>query len=164
MSPALLERSSLPVAYRLDGVKAVPLGQAEKCLIDAYGLRWYDPGLLEAQPGCLPVWHASKDKPEVSCDVNATRARINPNGSLQALPLGDHQFLVRSGAKLHRLDAQGVTPPSSRSSSLESSSRSSSLESSSRSSSRSLSSAICVVIVDEDQDKDRDDDEDRRRS
>jgi hypothetical protein len=104
-----MERSSLPVAYRIDGVKAIPLGQVEKCLIDAYGLRWYDPGILEANPGCLPVWYASKETPEVSSDVNATRIRIDPHGSLQALPLGDGQFLMRVGAKLHRLDAQGLT-------------------------------------------------------
>ncbi|MBM4148888.1 MAG: hypothetical protein FJ224_07575 [Lentisphaerae bacterium] len=104
-----MERSSLPVAYRLDGVKAIPLGQVEKCLIDAYGLRWYDPGILEAQPGCMPVWYASKESPQVSFDMNATRVGIDPHGSLQALPLGDGQFLMRVGAKLHRLDAQGLT-------------------------------------------------------
>jgi hypothetical protein len=105
-----MEHSSLPVAYRLEGIKAIPLGQVEKCLIDAYGLRWYDAGLLEANPGCLPVWHASKEQPHVSFDVNTTRARIDAYGSLQALPLGDGQFLVRVGAKLHRLDAHGMTP------------------------------------------------------
>jgi hypothetical protein len=104
-----MEHRSIPVAYRLDGIKAISLGPVEKCLIDAYGLRWYDPGLLEANPVSLPVWHASKDTPHVSCGMNAARVRIDPHGALQALSLGDGQFLVRVGAKLHRLDARGLT-------------------------------------------------------
>ncbi|MFZ4396373.1 MAG: hypothetical protein ACOYOU_12190 [Kiritimatiellia bacterium] len=103
------ERSSLPVAYRLEGIKPVPLGQVEKCLIDAYGLRWYDPGILEANPGCMPVWYASKETPQLSSDANGTRARIDSYGSLQAFPLGDGEFLVRVGAKLHRLNARGIS-------------------------------------------------------
>jgi hypothetical protein len=102
------DRSSLPVAYRMDGVKAVPLGQAGKCLIDAHGLRWYDAGLVEANPGCMPVWYASRDKPEVSGGANVARSGIDSYASLQAFPLRDGRFLLRVGAKLHVLDAQGL--------------------------------------------------------
>jgi hypothetical protein len=92
----------------MDGVKAVPLGQVEKCLIDVHGLRCYDAGLMEANPGCLPVWYASRENPQVSAGVDTARFGIDPHGSLQALPLGEGRFLLRVGAKLHVLDAQGL--------------------------------------------------------
>jgi hypothetical protein len=102
------ERSSLPVAYRMDGARAVPLGQVEKCLIDVHGLRCHDAGLLEANPGCMPVWYASRESPQVSSGVDTARVGIDPHGTLQALPLGGGRFLLRVGAKLHVLDAQGL--------------------------------------------------------
>ena len=103
-------RSAPLVVYRIDGVEAIPMGQATQCLLDACGLRWYDPGLMEADPGCLPVWHGGKDGPELSSDMATTRTKINRDASLQALPLGDGRFLVRIGAGLHLLDGQGLTP------------------------------------------------------
>ncbi|MEI6210941.1 MAG: hypothetical protein WCR06_04880 [bacterium] len=103
------KESSPPVAYRIDGVTSVPAGEAEQCLIDADGLRWYDPGLMESNPGCLPVWRAGNGSPQISTATTSQRIALKRNAALQAFPLGTGRFLVRVDSMLHVLDATGLT-------------------------------------------------------
>jgi len=94
----LLDRANraAPFVYRIEGTKAVGKGHAERCLIDVHGLRWYDPGLVETDPGRLPVWHdADKQNQTISLGPNGTQTRLSHNSSLQALRLADGLFLVR---------------------------------------------------------------------
>jgi hypothetical protein len=96
--------------YRIDGCKATAVEETTKCLIDADGLRWCDPGLLEAQPGCLPVWH--KVDPHrynlVSVTPDSEKIKIDI-GEPQAFPTTNGQFLLRMNDLLHVLDANGLT-------------------------------------------------------
>ena len=87
----------------------------KQCLVDEYGLRWYDAGLLEDSPGCLPLWRPGVEAPELASGENTTWTKIDPKASLQAFPLGNGRFLVRVGLGLHMLEAGGMTPlPQSR--------------------------------------------------
>ncbi|MFZ4396374.1 MAG: hypothetical protein ACOYOU_12195, partial [Kiritimatiellia bacterium] len=97
-----------PGAYRFEGVKAVTLGQAEQCMIDAEGLRWYDPGMEESSPGTMPVWHGGKDAPGISSSFGAKRSAPGDFSQVQAIPISVGRFLVQVGGKLHVLDSRGL--------------------------------------------------------
>ncbi|MEI6210940.1 MAG: hypothetical protein WCR06_04875 [bacterium] len=96
--------------YRIDGCKATAVAETTKCLIDADGLRWCDPGLLEAKPGCLPVWYRVDPQGHnlVSATPDTQKIKVDI-GTLQALPITDGQFLLRMNDLLYVLDANGLT-------------------------------------------------------
>jgi hypothetical protein len=99
-----------PVVYRLDGVNATTLGKAEQCLIDAEGLRWYDPALEEAGLANTPVWYGGNTQTQISCVPGATRSNIENTRQMQAIPLAIGKFLVRVDGTLYLLDARGLSP------------------------------------------------------
>ncbi len=79
------------------------------------GLRWYDTSLMDANPGCLPVWHAGDGTPRISSTTNSKQVALKPNTRLQAFRLDDGQFLLRIDSELHILGTNGLSPlPSNR--------------------------------------------------
>jgi hypothetical protein len=97
--------------YRIDGCKATAVANTTKCLIDANGRRWYDPGLLEAKPGCLPVWYQGENDwdPLVSATPASRKVQLDTGLPVQAFPTTDGQFLLRIDSSLHVLDTNGLT-------------------------------------------------------
>jgi hypothetical protein len=97
--------------YRIDGCKATAVANTTKCLIDANGRRWYDPGLLEAKPGCLPVWYQGENDwdPLVSATPASRKVKLDTGLPVQAFPTTDGQFLLRIDSSLHVLDTNGLT-------------------------------------------------------
>jgi hypothetical protein len=77
-------------------------------MIDAEGLRWYDPGLEESSPGAMPVWHGGKDASGISSSFGAKRSAPGDYSQVQAIPVSEGRFLVQVDGKLHVLDSRGL--------------------------------------------------------
>jgi hypothetical protein len=95
--------------YRIEGIKPTPLEYGGKCLVDAEGLRWFDPGLLEAKPGCMPVLHTGKGQRYISTGADTRQIAVENHMPVSAFPSPDGIFLVRVHPLLYVLDGNGMT-------------------------------------------------------
>lgn len=101
-----------PDFYRFKGTTLEEVDATERFLLDAVGRRWYDPGLLEAEPSGYPIadW-------KEQTGTRRFHVALSPDGkwhapisdSLRAIPFGDGGFLIQSSyGRQYHLDREGL--------------------------------------------------------
>ncbi len=101
-----------PDFYRFKATTLDEVEASDRFLLDAVGRRWYDPGLLEAEPGVYPIadWKEQQGHRQFHVALSPEGQWHAPvSDPLRAIPFGDGGFLIQSSyGKQYHLDREGL--------------------------------------------------------